>query len=170
VIGSCSIGSKINDIIKHTPSELDPLIASNDSLSESTTSSSTTALSPHLAPKSDFYSRIFEKLVIDWEIPPGSKLISSFPLYHFLILWVKSDSDPEIVVTQRPKAPIATWHRGEEKNIRVDMPTDEQVIYIFHLFRVIRNNVFDYSCVNTIVECSIGGLLDCLELLLLLFD
>eukprot|EP00597_Dinobryon_sp_UTEXLB2267_P006584 CAMPEP_0170093198 /NCGR_PEP_ID=MMETSP0019_2-20121128/26341_1 /TAXON_ID=98059 /ORGANISM="Dinobryon sp., Strain UTEXLB2267" /LENGTH=656 /DNA_ID=CAMNT_0010313939 /DNA_START=331 /DNA_END=2302 /DNA_ORIENTATION=- len=104
VIGSCSIGSKVNDIIKHTPSELDPLMASNNNFSSIVSKQPKTSEEP-TTPKSDFHDRMFDKLVTDWEIPP----------------------EPEIVVSQRPKAPIATWHHGEGKNIKIDMPTEDQL-------------------------------------------
>jgi hypothetical protein len=165
VIGSCSIGTKAREVIKHSPVVL---LAESDSFMKNQNDSKTHQQNTQNQSKTlkkgskiddlrskqnnkekdkdknklkispEQFELLYEKLMRDWEIIP----------------------DNEIFISERPESPTATWKKNETTNyeIGIEMPSKEEVlnfffrrIFIFYLL------IFFYEYSFIFLHCKIDS-------------
>eukprot|EP01036_Dinobryon_divergens_P030135 gene30135-39332_t len=106
VMASCAVGSKASDLIKHSPIELYPTYTSPAQKPPQERGGDEGGTQPVKSEnKAKLYDDMYAKFLSDWEIEP----------------------EKELVVSTRPTPPSAKWRRGEESQLKITMPTDNEL-------------------------------------------
>lgn len=86
VIGSCVIGTRVDELIKHTPKELFP---KNEEASQAANSSSGDN-DKNSASSTKAFESMLSKYLIEWEVPPGIQIVGSAREFEYTqYIWLQ---------------------------------------------------------------------------------